>query len=97
MCQTSFSDIAWGKATCSYAKSACSLTKVKFNGIIELAQKFVKPTHGHGNDTLPMEVITIDSDDKRGCLVNRMGSENEQCKSTFSSVLMKLKLWVRIN
>ena len=70
MCQTGFSDVSWGKASCSYAKSACSLTKVKFNGIVELAQEFVKPTRGHGKSTQPTEVIDIDSDDKRGCLVD---------------------------
>lgn len=96
MHQTGFSDVAWGKATCSYTKWAHSLTKVKFDGIVELAQKFVKPTHSCGKGTLPTEVITIDSDDEWGCLVNCWGSENEQCKSTFPSVLMKLKLWVRI-
>ena len=54
MHQTSFSDVAWGKATPSYAKSAHSLMKVKFDGIIELAPNFVKPTCGHGKGMLPM-------------------------------------------
>ena len=71
MCQTSFSDISWGKASRSYAKSARSLTKVKFNGIVELAQEFVKPTRGRGRSTQSTEVIDIDSDDERGCLVDR--------------------------
>jgi hypothetical protein len=31
MCQTGFSNMAWGKATCCYAMSACSLTNTKFD------------------------------------------------------------------
>ena len=71
MHQTGFSDISWGKASCSYAKLAHSLTKVKFNGIVELAQEFMKPTRGCGRSTQSTEVIDIDSDDERGCLVNQ--------------------------
>jgi hypothetical protein len=60
MRQTGFSDIAWGKATCGYAKLACALTKVKFDTIVEEAQEFVKPTHGRSKSNQLIEVIDID-------------------------------------
>ena len=64
MCQNGFSYVAWGKATHSYAKSACALTKVKFNGIVQLAQEFMKPNHGCDKSLQALEVICIDSDDE---------------------------------
>ena len=64
MRQTGFSDVTWGKATCGYAKSACALTKVKFDAIVEEALEFVKPTCGHGKSTQLTEVIDIDKDDE---------------------------------
>ena len=96
MCQTSFSDVAWGKATRSFAKSACALTKVKFDGIVQLAQEFMKPNRGRGKSSQAPEVIRIDSDDERGCLVDRSDSEGEQCKSLSLSVSVELKPLVRI-
>jgi hypothetical protein len=41
--QTGFNDAAWGRATRSYAKSARSLSNVKFNAITQAAQPFVLP------------------------------------------------------
>ena len=70
MHQTGCSDISWGKASHSHAKLAHSITKVKFNGIAELAQKFVKLTCSCGRSMQSTEVIGINSDDERGCLVN---------------------------
>jgi len=41
MRQTGFSDVAWGKATRNYAKSACSLSDAKFDIIIKEAKEFI--------------------------------------------------------
>jgi hypothetical protein len=41
---TSFSDIAWHKASRAYAKSARALSEAKFDAIVEDALAFVKPT-----------------------------------------------------
>jgi hypothetical protein len=41
---TSFSDIAWHKASRAYSKSARALSKDKFDAIVEDALAFVKPT-----------------------------------------------------
>ena len=42
MCQTGFSDTAWGDASCNYVKSTRALSKAKFNAVIEEAQVYVK-------------------------------------------------------
>ena len=96
MHQTGFSNVAWGKATCSYTKSACSLTKVKFDAIIEQAQDFVKPTRSRGMTTQPMEVIDIDKDDEWVHLADNFGSEREECKLSFLSVSTELTSPFRI-
>ena len=61
--QTGFSDIAWGKATRGYAKSARSLTDVKFNAIVQDAKEFLRPIQSRNKTTEAMEIITIDDDD----------------------------------
>ena len=62
--QTGFSDIAWGKATRGYAKSARSLTDVKFNAIVQDAKEFLKPIRSRNKTTTEaMEIINIDDDD----------------------------------
>ena len=96
MRQTGFSDVAWGKVTRGYAKSARRLKKVKFNAVVEEAQEFVKPTRGRGKSTQLTEVIDVDEDDERACLVDNSDSESEECKSAFPSVSTELKLSFRI-
>jgi len=76
MRQTGFSDIAWGKATRSYATSARSLTNVKFNTIVQDAQEFMKPIRSRGNATT--EVIVIDDDDdERAHLIELSDDESD--------------------
>jgi hypothetical protein len=82
MCQTGFSDATWGKATCSYATSAHSLTNIKFAAITQEAQEFVKPTRARNKTTEAMETINIDDDDEHACLVDNSDSDME-CKSVF--------------
>jgi hypothetical protein len=84
--QMGFSDASWGKTTHSYAKSACTLSRVKFGTIVQEAQVFVKPTHTHSRTTSAAETINIDEDDVRACLVNHSNLD-EECKlfSFFSS------------
>ena len=60
MRQTGFSDVAWGQVTRSYAKSANSLTNIKFDSIVQEAREFMKPVRARGH---AMDVITIDDDD----------------------------------
>jgi hypothetical protein len=89
MRQTGFSDTAWGKATCGYAKSARTLANTKFEAIVKDAQEFMKPIRARNRD--PMKVININNnnnDDKRGCLVDDSGSEAE-CM-WFSSFIISL-------
>jgi hypothetical protein len=64
---TGFSDMAWGKATRNYAKSARSLPKAKLDVIIKEAQEHVKHTRNRTTDNT--EVIDVDKDDERACLV----------------------------
>jgi len=75
MRQTGFSDVAWGKVTRGYAKSARGLKKVKFDAVVEEAQEFVKPTRGRGKSTQLTEVIDVDEDDERACLVDNSDDE----------------------
>jgi hypothetical protein len=79
MRQTGFSDVAWGKATRNYAKSACSLPAAKFDVIIKEAKEFMKPIRGR-KTTQATEVIDVDEDDERACLVDNSGDESDQCK-----------------
>jgi hypothetical protein len=83
VCQTCFSDAAWGKATCGYAISAHSLTNIKFNAIIQEAQEFMKPTCTHNKTTEATDIINIDEDDEHAFLVDNSDSDIE-CKSVFS-------------
>jgi hypothetical protein len=47
----------------------------KFEAIVKDAQEFMKSICAHNRD--PMEVIDINDDDERGCLVDNSGSEAE--------------------
>jgi len=70
----------------SYVKSACSLSNVKFNAIVQAAQPFVtlKPDCIRNKATEAMEVISIDDDDddKQAHLVYN-SDDNEECKLLF--------------
>ena len=80
MCQTGFSDMAWGKATRCYATSVRSLANTKFDAIIQEAREFMKPIQSRGKTTKPTEIINIDDcDDERACLIDNSGSD-EECK-----------------
>ena len=79
MRQTGFSDIAWGKATRGYATSIRSLTNIKFDAIVTAAQVFTKLTRAHNKTSDPTEVIDVDADNERACLVNNSDSEDADC------------------
>lgn len=79
MRQTGFSDAAWGKATCSYAKSASSLTTAKFNAIIQDAQPFVNPKSTRAHSKTEAKGLNIsDDEDERGCLVENSDDSNNE-------------------
>jgi hypothetical protein len=79
--QTGFNDTAWGKATRSYTTSASTLTKVKFECVIQEAQPFVNPKPTRRNKmTATVEVIEINDDDERACLVDIDDDDNDDCK-----------------
>ncbi|KAH9024366.1 hypothetical protein EDB85DRAFT_2150510 [Lactarius pseudohatsudake] len=71
--QTGFSDVAWGKATCNYVKSAQSLSTAKFGVIVQEAKEFMKPIRGR-RASRP-EVVNLDADDERACLVDNSDSD----------------------
>ena len=77
MRQTGFSDVAWGKATRGYATSIRSLAIKKFEAIVTAAQAFGKPTRTHSRTSDPMEIIDVDVDNERACLVDNSDSEPE--------------------
>ena len=74
MRQTGFSDVAWGKATRGYARSASSLANAKFDIIIHDAKEFLKPIRSRNKtmDPSTREIIEIDddNDDERAHLVD---------------------------
>ena len=70
MRHTGFSDAAWGKATRGYATSIRSLTNAKFDVIVKEAQPFTKPTRAHNRVSDATEVIDVDADNERACLVD---------------------------
>ena len=77
MRQTGFSDVAWGKATRGYATSIRSLTNSKFEAIVAAAQPFTKPTRTHNRSSDPTEVIDVDADNERACLVDNSDSDSD--------------------
>ena len=83
--QTGFSDAAWGpgKATCSYAISAHSLTNIKFDAIIQEVQEFMKLTHTCNKTMEATDIININEDDEHTLLVDNSDSDIE-CKSVVS-------------
>ena len=74
MRQTGFSDAAWGKVSCSYAKSACGLGKDKFGSVIRDAQGFVKPTRARNRTT---DAAEVEEEDERGCLIDYSSSDSD--------------------
>jgi hypothetical protein len=91
MRQTGFSDVAWGKATRGYATSIRSLTNIKFDVIVTAAHVFTKPTRAHNKTSDPTEVIDVDADNERACLVDNSDSEDDaDCNvplNSFSSLV----------
>jgi hypothetical protein len=75
MRHTGFSDSAWGKATRGYATSIRSLTNTKFDAIVTAAQAFTKPTRAHNRTSDPTDVIDVDADNERACLVDNSDSD----------------------
>ena len=59
--QTGFNDTAWGKETRGYTISARSLSAVKFDTIIQDAQKFMRLGRSRGNATTTTEPTVIDN------------------------------------
>ncbi|KAM6497209.1 hypothetical protein JOM56_007682 [Amanita muscaria] len=68
MRQTGFSEVAWGKATRGYAKSAASLTKLKFDFIVQDAEESMKPIRARNKTTATISID--DDDDERAHLVD---------------------------
>lgn len=86
MRQTGFSDAAWGKATRGYATSIRSLTNAKFDAIVKEAQPFAKPTRAHNRASDATEVIDVDADNERACLVdNDSDVDSTQAADTCNS------------
>ncbi|KAH8979504.1 hypothetical protein EDB86DRAFT_2814567 [Lactarius hatsudake] len=76
-CKTDFSEATWGKDTRAYATSARSLTKVKFEAIIQDAQQFVKLARSRKKRSA--EAMDVDGDcNERACLVDNsdLGSDS---------------------
>ncbi|KAH8980733.1 hypothetical protein EDB86DRAFT_3087613 [Lactarius hatsudake] len=75
--KTDFSEATWGKDTRAYATSARSLTKVKFEAIIQDAQQFVKLARSRKKRSA--EAMDVDGDcNERACLVDNsdLGSDS---------------------
>ncbi|KAH9022634.1 hypothetical protein EDB85DRAFT_1895159 [Lactarius pseudohatsudake] len=68
-----FSDVAWGKATRNYVKSAHSLSTAKFGVIVQEAKEFMKPIRGR-RASRP-EVVNLDADDEQARLVDNSDSD----------------------
>ena len=72
--QTGFSHTTWGTESRSYAKSARTLSKSKFDSVVEEAQTYVK----RRKVAKTTDVIDIDEEDARGCFV--ASGSDEECK-----------------
>jgi hypothetical protein len=90
MRQTGFSDVAWGKATRGYATSIRSLTNIKFDAIVTAAQAFTKPTRAHNRTSDPTEIIDVDADNERACLVDNSDSGDSDCNVSKFSLFTNL-------
>jgi hypothetical protein len=78
MCQTGFSDTAWGKASQSYAKSASALSNAKINTIVEDAWKYVNPVRACNRGstaTVTTETNIVGKDDEHTCLIDNLDSD----------------------
>ncbi|KAF8268670.1 hypothetical protein EI94DRAFT_1800187 [Lactarius quietus] len=88
MCQTGFSDAAWGKASRSYAKSARALSIAKFGAIVDSAWVYMKPSRFFNkSDTVPTETI-VNENDERACLINNSGSDVNSDSGSDEALLM---------
>ncbi|KAM6503850.1 hypothetical protein JOM56_000793 [Amanita muscaria] len=77
MRQTGFSEVAWGKATRGYAKSAASLTKLKFDFIVQDAEESMKPIRARNKTTATISID--DDDDERAHLVDNSDESDVEC------------------
>jgi len=94
MRQTGFSDAAWGKATRGYATSIRSFPNTKFDAIVTAAQVLMKPaTRAQNRTSDPTEVIDVDADDERACLV---ASDNSDLGSASDRNVLKLFLFTNL-
>lgn len=78
MRNTGFSDAAWGKATREYSTSIRSLTCIKFDAIVTAAKVFTKRTRAQNRTTDPTDVIDVDADNERACLVDNSDSDSDR-------------------
>ena len=79
MRQTGFNDTAWGKETRAYTISARSLSAVRFDTIIQAAQKFMRPVRSRGNAATTTEPTVIDNNyNECASLVDDL-SDDETC------------------
>ena len=87
MRQTGFSDTSWGKATRAYAVSARGLTNKKFDNIVQEASKYIviksNRARKKATDAEVIEIIDVDDDDERACLVD-VSDGDDYCKSYFT-------------
>jgi hypothetical protein len=88
--QTGFNDAAWGSATRSYAKSASKLPNNKFDEIIEGATEYMKVNRTRNKTTEATEVIEIDDDDERACLVSDDDGHSKDCRLPCYCFMMPL-------
>jgi len=87
---TEFNDVAWGKATHSYATSARSLTNIKFDAIIQDAQEFMKPIRTRTKTTDVADIIEIDDDDDEwALLVDNFDESDSYCTANISISLLQ--------
>ena len=75
--QTGFRDAAWGKVTHGYISSICTLSDAKFVAIVTAAQPFMKQTCTHNRKSGTMEIINVDADSERACLVDNSDLDSE--------------------
>ncbi|KAH9038774.1 hypothetical protein EDB85DRAFT_2141661 [Lactarius pseudohatsudake] len=74
--RTDFSEATWGKDTRAYATSARSLTKVKFEAIIQDVQQFMKPARSRKKTTT--EAMNVDGESSKAPQVSQVGPAQPQ-------------------
>ena len=68
----SFNDTAWGKVTRQFTVSASNLEPSKFDRVVKAARQYILPKANRARKmtTGPVEVIEVDTDNERECLVS---------------------------